>query len=258
MVHRMLAHYLDNGKSMDAQVYEDRCKHSSEREQLATEAERASIKYKMVEFMQDKVGNTYDGVISGITEWGMFVELAETRIEGLVSLRDIKEDYLEFNEESFSLKGKSSGQTFVLGFPVKVKVTRANLEQKQLDYALIWDESWGDPTGNSGPSSRGPRDSSRGGSSRGGSSRGGSSRGGSSRGGSSRGGSSKGGASKGGTSKGGTTKDGSSRDGSTTSRSERNSRSSSQNSFGTRGGGNSRGRSSGNSRGGSQRSSGNR
>lgn len=273
MVHRMLAQYLDNGKSMDAQVYEDRCKHSSEREQLATEAERASIKYKMVEFMQDKVGNTYDGVISGITEWGMFVELAETRIEGLVSLRDIKEDYLEFNEESFSLKGKSSGQTFVLGFPVKVKVTRANLEQKQLDYALIWDESWGDPTGNSGPSSRGPHDSSRGGSSRGGSSRGGSSAGGSSRGGSSRGGSSRGGSSrggsssggssrggssKGGASKGGTTKDGSSRDGSTTSRSERNSRSSSQNSFGTRGGGNSRGRSSGNSRGGSQRSSGNR
>lgn len=154
MVHRMLAHYLDNGKSMDAKFYEDRCKHSSEREQLATEAERASIKYKMVEFMQDKVGNIYDGNISGITEWGMFVELADTKIEGLVSLRDIKEDYLEFDEESFSLRGKKSGHKFVLGFPVKVKVTRANLEQKQLDYALIWDESWNNPADRSSGSGR--------------------------------------------------------------------------------------------------------
>ena len=155
MVHRMLAHYLDNGKSMDAKFYEERCKHSSEREQLATEAERASIKYKMVEFMQDKVGNIYDGNISGITEWGMFVEIAETKIEGLVSLRDIKEDYLEFDEESFSLRGKKSGHKFVLGFPVKVKVTRANLEQKQLDYALIWDDSWNNPDGRSSGRSSG-------------------------------------------------------------------------------------------------------
>jgi ribonuclease R len=275
MVHRMLAHYLDNGKSMDAKVYEERCKHSSEREQLATEAERASIKYKMVEFMQDKVGNIYDGVISGITEWGMFVELAETRIEGLVSLRDLKEDFLVFNEESFSLKGKSSGQTFVLGFPVKVKVTRANLEQKQLDFALIWDESWGGPTDDSGSGRKSSRDTS-GGSSRGGSSRGGSSRGGSSRGGSSRDSSSRGGSSRGSSSRSDSSKDGSARSESAgeskgesrsssfsktpseRSRSEKNSRSSSQNSFGTRGGGNSRGRSSGNSRGGSQRSSGNR
>ncbi|HCV15915.1 MAG TPA: ribonuclease R, partial [Rikenellaceae bacterium] len=265
MVHRMLAHYLDNGKSMDAKVYEERCKHSSEREQLATEAERASIKYKMVEFMQDKVGNIYDGVISGITEWGMFVELAETRIEGLVSLRDLKEDFLVFNEESFSLKGKSSGQTFVLGFPVKVKVTRANLEQKQLDFALIWDESWGGPTDDSGSGRKSSRDTS-GGSSRGGSSRGGSSRGGSSRGGSSRGSSSRSDSSKDGSarsesageSKGESRSSSFSKTPSERSRSEKNTRSSSQNSFGTRGGGNSRGRSSGNSRGGSQRSSGNR
>ncbi len=143
MVHRMLEHYLAKGKSLDAKFYEECCKHSSEREQLATEAERASIKYKMVEFMQDKIGNIYEGTISGITEWGMFVELTETKIEGLVSLRDIKEDYLVFDEESFSLTGKKSRQKFVLGFPVKVKVTRANLEQKQLDYTLIWDSSWG-------------------------------------------------------------------------------------------------------------------
>ncbi len=142
MVHRMLAHYLDKGKSLDKASYEDKCKHSSEREQLATEAERASIKYKMVEFMQDKIGNIYDGTISGITEWGMYVELDGNKVEGMVSLRDIKEDYFIFDEESFSLTGKRSGQKFVLGFPVKVKVVKANLEQKQLDYALVWDEEW--------------------------------------------------------------------------------------------------------------------
>ncbi|GAB1473654.1 hypothetical protein MASR2M69_10950 [Bacteroidota bacterium] len=142
MVHRMLAHYLDKGKSLDKTSYEDKCKHSSEREQLATEAERASIKYKMVEFMQDKIGNIYEGTISGITEWGMYVELDGNKVEGMVALRDIKEDYFIFEEESFSLTGKRSGQKFVLGFPVKVKVVKANLEQKQLDYALVWDDEW--------------------------------------------------------------------------------------------------------------------
>ena len=141
MVHRLLALYLDNAKSQDKGYYEDRCKYSSEREQLATEAERASIKYKMVEFMQDKVGMIFDGNVSGITEWGMFVELTETKVEGLVALRDIKEDYLQFNEESMSLYAKRSGKRFILGDAVKVKVEKANLEQKQLDYSLIWEES---------------------------------------------------------------------------------------------------------------------
>ena len=141
MVHRLLALYLDNAKSQDKGYYEDRCKYSSEREQLATEAERSSIKYKMVEFMQDKVGMIFDGNVSGITEWGMFVELAETKVEGLVALRDIKEDYLQFNEESMSLYAKRSGKRFILGDAVKVKVEKANLEQKQLDYSLIWEES---------------------------------------------------------------------------------------------------------------------
>ncbi len=141
MVHRMLAHYLDKGKSFDKKSYEDRCKHSSDREQLATEAERASIKYKMVEFMQDKVGNEYTGIVSGITDWGMFVELDETKVEGLVPLREIKEDYLVFNEETFSLTGKGTGIKFVLGTPVKVKVIKANLQLKQLDFALIWENN---------------------------------------------------------------------------------------------------------------------
>jgi len=141
MVHRLLALYLDNAKSQDKKYYEERCVYSSEREQLATEAERASTKYKMVEFMQDKIGMEYEGNISGITEWGMFVELEETKIEGLVALRDIKEDYLEYNEDSMSLTGKRTGKRFMLGDKVRVKVDRANLEQKQLDYLLIWDIS---------------------------------------------------------------------------------------------------------------------
>jgi ribonuclease R len=140
MVHRMLAHYLDSGKSLDKKSYEDKCKHSSEREQLATEAERASIKYKMVEFMQDKIGLEFDGNVSGITEWGIFVELDPTKVEGMVALREIKEDYFIYDNETMSLRGKSSGKRFVLGTPVKVKVVRANLDQKQLDFALIWEE----------------------------------------------------------------------------------------------------------------------
>ncbi|MBP6455061.1 MAG: RNB domain-containing ribonuclease, partial [Bacteroidales bacterium] len=140
MVHRLLALYLDKGKSQDKQYFEERCKYSSEREQLATDAERASIKYKMVEFMQDKVGMTFGGSISGITEWGMFVEIDETKVEGLVALRDIKEDYLQFMEESMSLYAKRSGKRFILGDAVKIKVEKANLEQKQLDFSLVWED----------------------------------------------------------------------------------------------------------------------
>ncbi len=142
MVHRLLERYMGKGKSADKQLFEELCKHSSEREQLATEAERASIKYKMVEFMQDKVGMTFEGNISGLTEWGMFVELADTKIEGLVSLRDIKEDFLEFDEESFTLTGKRSGKKFILGESVTIKVSKANLEQKQLDYTLVWKDEY--------------------------------------------------------------------------------------------------------------------
>ncbi len=140
MVHRLLHMYLNNAKSQNKSFYEERCKHSSEREQLATEAERASIKYKMVEFMQDKIGEVYPGNISGITEWGMFVELEETKVEGLVALRDIKDDYLVFDQDTYSLFGKQSHRKFVLGQPVKVKVERADLDQKQLDFSLIWEE----------------------------------------------------------------------------------------------------------------------
>ena len=137
MVHRLLAHYMAGGKSEDKTHYESLCKHASSREQLATEAERASIKYKMIEFMQDKIGQVYKGMISGLTEWGMYVELDDLHIEGMVSFREIRGDYFEFNPDSYTLLSRSTGRIYRLGDPVTVKVVRANLEQKLLDYALV-------------------------------------------------------------------------------------------------------------------------
>lgn len=141
MVHRLLAHYLENGKSENKSKYEEWCKYSSEREQLAADAERASIKYKTVEFMQDKIGQIYEGAISGITEWGIYVELDETKIEGMIPLREIKNDFFVFDEDSYTLTGKRTGKKFTLGTKVKVKVEKANLEQKLLDYSLIWEQA---------------------------------------------------------------------------------------------------------------------
>ncbi len=142
MVHRLLAHYLDKGKSEDKKRYEELCKHSSSREQIATEAERASIKYKLSEFMQDKVGNEYEGTISGVTEWGIYVEIEPTKVEGMVALREIKEDFLQFDEKNYCVKGKSTGAKFTLGDKVRIKVSKVNLEQKLIDYELIWDSSY--------------------------------------------------------------------------------------------------------------------
>ena len=137
MVHRLLAHYLSGGKSEDRTRYEALCKHASDREQLATEAERASIKYKMIEWMQDKIGEVYEGMIVGLTEWGMYVELNDLHIEGMISLRDIRNDYLTFDPQACTLRSRATGRVYRMGDPVTVRVTRANLEQKQLDYTLV-------------------------------------------------------------------------------------------------------------------------
>lgn len=142
MVHRLLAHYLDKGKSENKAKYEELCKHSSNREQLATEAERSSIKYKLTEFMQNKVGNIYDGTVSGITEWGMYVEIEPTHVEGMIMLREVKEDYFIYDEKAYSLRGKSTGKKFTLGDKVKIRVAKVNLEQKLIDFELIWDNEW--------------------------------------------------------------------------------------------------------------------
>ena len=137
LVHRLLAQYLEGGESARKDTYDKLCKHASEREIVAAEAERASIKYKLVEFMQDKVGYTFGGHISGLTEWGMYVEIEPTMIEGMVALRDIKSDFFEFDQDHYRLVGKRSGIVYNLGDPVRIRVKKTNLEQKLLDYELI-------------------------------------------------------------------------------------------------------------------------
>ncbi len=142
MVHRLLAHYLDNGENQDKAYYEEQCQHASEREQIAANAERDSIKYKLVEYLQDKIGLEFEGSISGLTEWGMYVEIKPTMIEGMVALRDIRSDFFDFDEENYLIRGKRSGKIFRLGDPVRIRVKAANLEQRIIDYELL-DESLG-------------------------------------------------------------------------------------------------------------------
>ena len=137
MVHRLLALYLDNAESQNKEYYEAQCQHASEREQIAANAERDSIKYKLIEFMQDKIGNEYEGNISGLTEWGMYVEIKPTMIEGMVALRDVKSDFFEFDEQNYLIRGRRTGKIFRLGDPVKIRVKAANLEQRLLDYELV-------------------------------------------------------------------------------------------------------------------------
>ncbi|MBR6731559.1 MAG: ribonuclease R [Bacteroidales bacterium] len=137
LVHRLLDQYLSGGESARKDTYDRLCKHASEREIVAAEAERASIKYKLVEFMQDKVGYTFGGHISGLTEWGMYVEIEPTMIEGMVALRDIRSDFFEFDQDHYRLVGKRSGIVYNLGDPVRIRVKKTNLEQKLLDYELI-------------------------------------------------------------------------------------------------------------------------
>lgn len=140
MVHRLLERYLAGGRSVNQQKLEDQCKHSSDMEQLAANAERASIKYKQVEYMADHMGEIYDGVISGVTEWGLYVELADNMCEGLVPVRDLADDYYDFDEKNFCLIGRRQGVRYRLGDEVKVKVARASLEKKQLDFVLVDDK----------------------------------------------------------------------------------------------------------------------
>lgn len=160
MVHRLLDMYDHKAESQSKEHYEELCEHSSEMEVLASDAERASIKYKMVEFMMDKIGMEFDGIVSGITEWGIYVEIKENKVEGMVSTRDLTDDFYVFDEDSYSLIGKSTGRTFTLGDEVRIRVLRANLARKQLDYELIGKD--GEPLNfapapprmNGGPTSR--------------------------------------------------------------------------------------------------------
>ncbi|MDE7145567.1 MAG: ribonuclease R [Duncaniella sp.] len=140
MVHRLLDKYLAGGRSANVQKLEEQCKHSSEMEQLAANAERSSIKYKQVEYMQEHLGETFSGIISGVTEWGLYVELNDNLCEGLVPMRDLADDYYDFDEKNHCLVGRRHNHRYRLGDNVDIKVARADLDKKQLDFVLLDDK----------------------------------------------------------------------------------------------------------------------
>jgi len=137
MVHRLLDRYLNGGRSVNVEKLEDECRHSSNMEQLAANAERASIKFKQVEFMADHLGEVYSGVISGVTEWGLYVEIDDNKCEGLVPVRDLADDYYDYDEKNYCLVGRRNNHRYRLGDTVQVQVARANLDKKQLDFVLV-------------------------------------------------------------------------------------------------------------------------
>ena len=137
MVHRLLDRYAEGKPSANRTEYDELCQHCSDREILASKAERSSIKYKEVEFMSDKVGNVYLGVISGLQEWGLYVELVDNKCEGMVSIRDLDDDFYIFDEKNYQLMGENTHKTFQIGEEVVVRVAKTNLERKQMDFQLI-------------------------------------------------------------------------------------------------------------------------
>ena len=137
MVHRLLARYLDGGKSADKQRLESQCVYASEREIVASDAERASIKYKMVEYMQDKIGQMFKGHVSGMSEWGIYVELNDTHIEGMAYLRDIEGDYYAYDEARYAVVGRATGRTIAFGDDVWIRVKGVDMRRRTLDFELI-------------------------------------------------------------------------------------------------------------------------
>ena len=137
MTHRLLQYYLEGGKSPNQDDYETKCKHSSKQEELASKAERQSIKYMQVKYMQDHKDEEFSGVISGVTEWGIYVEITSNKCEGMVRIRDIKSDYYIFDEKQFAIIGQSTKHIYQLGDFVTVKVKHTDLERKNLDFTLI-------------------------------------------------------------------------------------------------------------------------
>jgi ribonuclease R len=136
MVHRLLTSYLNGENPGEKRMFEKLCEHSSKMERLATEAERASIKYKQVEFMSDKLGMEFEGIISGVTEWGLYVEIIENQCEGMINVRDLDDDYYDYDEENYCMKGRSNGKVYTLGDKVTIEVVKADLQKKQIDYRL--------------------------------------------------------------------------------------------------------------------------
>ena len=137
MVHRLLQHYLDGADSASEDVYDEKCHHSSEMENLASNAERDSIKYMQVKFMQDHQDEEFLGVISGVTDWGIFVEIEKNKCEGMIRLRDLTDDHYEFNEEHYAVIGRKTNKTYQLGDEVYVKVKNADLVKRHLDFTML-------------------------------------------------------------------------------------------------------------------------
>lgn len=137
MTHRLLQHYLEGKKSPKVEIYEERCKHSSKREELASKAERDSIKYMQVKYMQDHKNQEFDGVVSGVTEWGVYVEIIANKCEGMIRIKDIKDDYYIFDESQYAIVGQATKNTIQLGDNVVVKVKHTDLERKHLDFELV-------------------------------------------------------------------------------------------------------------------------
>ena len=137
MVHRLLTRYLNGGRTVSQPKYEEYCEHCSGQEQLAEQAERASIKYKQVEYMSDRMGQVFDAVISGVTEWGIYAEIVENKCEGMIPIRSLGGDYFEFDDKNYCLIGQRTRKRYRLGDHIKIKVARCNLEKKQMDYELV-------------------------------------------------------------------------------------------------------------------------
>jgi ribonuclease R len=137
MVHRLLTAYLAQENPGAQDKYQKMCDHSSKMERLAAEAERASVKYKQVEYMSDKTGKVFEGVISGVTEWGIYVEIIENQCEGMIHIRELADDFYEYDEENYCIKGRSTGKIYTLGDRVNIEVVKADLQKKQLDYRLV-------------------------------------------------------------------------------------------------------------------------
>src|SRR5690606_14106542 len=137
MVHRLVQHYVDGGKSPEPEPWGEKCLHSAEREKRAAGSERAWIKYKQVEYMAVAEKKDYEGIVTGVTEWGVFVEITETKCEGMVRLQDIKDDYYEFDEKNMRLVGTKNKKMITLGDKVKVKVVNTDINRRTIDLEFV-------------------------------------------------------------------------------------------------------------------------
>jgi ribonuclease R len=137
MVHRLLQHYLDGKPSVNKDEYEEYCVHSSEMERKAMEAERASIKYKQAEYLMERIGQEFDGLISGVSKWGIFVELTESKCEGMIPLRNMNDDFYYLDDENYRIIGQRSGKIYRLGDAIRIRVKKIDLQKKQMDFELV-------------------------------------------------------------------------------------------------------------------------